>query len=63
MHAGGYNATLYHGCCGSKPQSCSAAPLASHFYTTFNNTIYTNGIPGPTMAPIFSGSSDCANGL
>ena len=59
---GGVNATLYKGCCGAKPSSCSAGPLALHFYRTFDNTIYTTGegleqVPGPAVAPLFSEGS------
>ena len=51
---GGENATLYKGCCGAKPSSCTASQLAEHFYTTFNNSIYTNGLTiGKSVAPLF----------
>ena len=69
---GGYNATLYKGCCGAKPAKCNAVDLGLHFYKTFNNTIYTDGIagtgpasmtPGPGMAPLFAKSSgECEGG-
>ena len=59
---GGFNATLYKGCCGAKPGTCDAADLGSHFYSTFNNTIYTNGVPGPKIAPLFANGGSCAGG-
>ena len=60
---GGNESVLYKGCCGAKPQKCDTDSLKTHFYRTANNTIYTNGIPGPSMAPLFSGPEGlCANG-
>jgi hypothetical protein len=60
---GGNESTLYKGCCGAKPAKCDAAGLAAHFYRTADNTIYTNGVPGPSMAPLFKDASgECAGG-
>ena len=69
---GGVNATLYSGCgspCGggANPASCSAGPLALHFYRTFDNTIYTTGegaeqVPGPAVATLFSDPEGSCSG-
>ena len=59
---GGNESVLYKGCCGKKADKCDAASLSEHFYKTANNTIYTNGVPGPKMAPLFTGATLCANG-